>query len=58
MGPRCIRRSGNQQMRSAQMLKAVRDAVAKVTDPEYPEVTIEQLGILERVFSSGEKYLY
>ena len=36
------------------MLKAVRDAVAKVTDPEYPEVTIEQLGILERVFSSGE----
>lgn len=41
-------------MTGAQTLKAVRDAVSKVTDPEYPEVTIEQLGILERVFSSGE----
>jgi metal-sulfur cluster biosynthetic enzyme len=28
---------------------AVRAAVAAVTDPEYPDLTIEDLGILERV---------
>lgn len=28
---------------------AVRDAVAAVTDPEYPDLTIEQLGMLEAV---------
>ena len=30
-------------------LNAVRSAVCAVTDPEYPDLTIQQLGILENV---------
>ena len=37
---------------SAGVVAAVRRSVSQVCDPEYPEVTIAELGILERVSSS------
>ncbi|MXY03548.1 MAG: DUF59 domain-containing protein [Acidimicrobiales bacterium] len=36
----------------AGVIAAVRRSVSQVCDPEYPEVTIAELGILERVSSS------
>ena len=35
-------------------LNAVRSAVCAVTDPEYPDLTIQQLGILENVVADSE----
>lgn len=37
----------------AGVVAAVRRSVSQVCDPEYPEVTIAELGILERVSSDG-----
>ena len=35
-------------------LNSVRSAVCAVTDPEYPDLTIQQLGILENVVADSE----
>ncbi len=38
----------------AGLVAAIRRSVSMVCDPEYPEVTISELGILERVSAAGD----